>query len=94
MNVNHEKTYEIAELFKVLSNNVRLCILTSLCVNEEKKVTDLTICSNSSQSFVSQQLIKLKHMGIIEDRKEGSNVYYKIKDKRVKNIIKKIVLEE
>lgn len=83
---------EKAELFKILSNNVRLCILTNLCKNGEKKVNELQQCTNSSQSFVSQQLVKLKYMGIISDRKEGTEVYYKLVDKNIENTIKKIIL--
>jgi len=92
--LNHDITDEKAELFKILSNNVRLCILTNLCKNGEKRVNELQQCANSSQSFVSQQLMKLKYMGIISDRKDGVEVYYKICDERIKNIIKTIVLEE
>jgi len=92
--VNHDITDEKAELFKILSNNVRLCILTNLCKNGEKRVNELQLCANSSQSFVSQQLMKLKYMGIITDRKEGVEVYYKICNEKVRNIIEKIVLEE
>ena len=91
---DREKMDEKAELFKVLSNNVRLCILTNLCKNGEKRVNELQQCANSSQSFVSQQLMKLKYMGIITDRKDGAQVYYKISDEKVQNIIKKIILEE
>ncbi len=90
----HNVTNEKAELFKILSNNVRLCILTNLCKNGEKRVTELQQCANTSQSFVSQQLIKLKHMGIITDRKDGVEVYYKICDKKIKDIISKVVLDE
>lgn len=92
--VNHCVINEKVELFKILSNNVRLCILTNLCKNGEKRVSDLQQCANSSQSFVSQQLMKLKYMGIITDRKDGVEVYYKICDERVKDIINKIILEE
>jgi len=92
--VNHDITDEKAEIFKILSNNVRLCILTNLCMNGEKRVNELQQCANSSQSFVSQQLMKLKYMGIITDRKEGVEVYYKICNEKVRNIIEKIVLEE
>ena len=90
--INHELTKEIAEIFKVLSNEVRLCILTNLCFNGEKKVNELQRCAGSSQSFVSQQLIKLKHMGIIVDRKEGVEVYYKLSDERIEKIIKEVLL--
>ncbi len=92
--IDHNITEEKAELFKILSNNVRLCILTNLCRNGEKRVNELQQCANASQSFVSQQLMKLKYMGIITDRKDGVEVYYKICDNKVKDIIEKIVLEE
>lgn len=91
---NHMLVNENVELFKILSNNVRLCILTNLCKNGEKKVSELQKCSNSSQSFASQQLMKLKYMGIITDRKEGTEVYYKLVDKNIERIIRKIILEE
>ncbi|MDD2377109.1 MAG: metalloregulator ArsR/SmtB family transcription factor [Clostridia bacterium] len=92
--INHDIINEKAKLFKILSNNVRLCILTNLCKDGEKRVNELQQCSNSSQSFVSQQLMKLKYMGIINDRKDGTQVYYKICDEKIKNIIKKILLEK
>jgi len=91
--ISYDKILEKVNVFKVLSNNVRLCILSNLYLNGEKKVSDLQQCSNSSQSFVSQQLIKLKHMGIISDRKDGVEVYYKICDDKYLDIIKRIVLE-
>jgi DNA-binding transcriptional ArsR family regulator len=52
-----KKIFQMSEIFKILSNEVRLCILTNLCKNGEKRVNDLQTCANSSQSFVSQQLI-------------------------------------
>ena len=50
-----QKITEMSNIFKILSNEVRLCILVNLCNNEEKRVTDLQCCSNSSQrnSFVT-----------------------------------------
>lgn len=92
--INHDITEEKANIFKILSNNVRLCILTNLCKNGEKKVSDLQRCACTSQSFVSQQLMKLKYMGIITDRKDGVEVYYSICDEKIKSIIEKIVLED
>jgi len=92
--LDHNVIEEKSKLFKVLSNNVRLCILTNLCKNGEKRVSDLQECALASQSFVSQQLIKLKDMGIITDRKDGVEVYYRVTDEKVKDILKKIVLED
>lgn len=81
---------EMANIFKILSNDVRLCILANLCFNGEKKVTDLQNCAGASQSFVSQQLSKLKALNIVESRKEGLEIYYSLKDKRICSIIKSL----
>lgn len=59
----------LSSLFDILSNEVRLCVLSNLYFNGEKNVTELQACSDSSQSNVSQQLSKLKALGIIESRK-------------------------
>lgn len=83
---------EMADMFKILSNEVRLCIITDLCLNGEKKVRELQNCSGASQSFVSQQLAKLKAMGVVKDRKEGSEVYYSLKDNKMCSFIKNLDL--
>ncbi len=83
---------EMSNIFKILSNEVRLCILVNLCNSEEKRVTDLQCCSNSSQSFVSQQLSKLKALGIVSSHKNGVETYYYLTDKKICDIIKKLGL--
>ena len=80
----------LAKMFDILSNEVRLCILVNLYLHGEKNVTDLKECADSSQSFVSQQLSKLKDLGIIEARKRGVEVYYSIKDPEIKRVIEQI----
>lgn len=84
------KISKMSSIFKILSNEVRLCIVSNLCLNGKKKVGDLQICTNSSQSFVSQQLSKLKAQNIIDSEKIGNEVYYFMKDKEVCDIIKNI----
>lgn len=91
---NENRTKKYADLFDILSNEVRLCILTSLCMNNEKNVTGLQYCAKTSQSVVSQQLSKLKAMGIITAKKVSNEVYYSIIDKEIERIIKQIVLDE
>lgn len=84
---------ELAKYFNILSNEIRLCILTNLCYNGEKNVSELQTCSNASQSNVSQQLSKLKASGIIDSKKVGNEVFYKITENKVCDIIK-LVMEE
>ncbi len=79
-----------SEIFKILSNPVRLCILTNLVMNKSRNVSELVMCSNVSQSLVSQQLAKLRLSGIISSKKVGNEVYYEIKDEKIIEIIKMI----
>jgi len=77
---------ELSTVFNILSNEVRLCILFQI-LDEEKNVTNLQKCTNVSQSVVSQQLSKLKAMNIIKANKIGNEVYYSIKDKKIKTML-------
>lgn len=79
------------DMFKMLSNPIRLCILMNLAQGESKNVTQLIHCSNVTQSSVSQQLSKLKLAGIITCNKVGSEVYYELKDQKILNIINYIM---
>jgi ArsR family transcriptional regulator len=85
---------ELSSTFDILSNEVRLCILINLYKNKEKNVSDLQACAKSSQSSVSQQLSKMKALGIITSRKVGNEVYYSISNEKMKAIIKKLEIGE
>lgn len=79
-----------AEVFKMLSNPVRLCILLNLIKNGTKNVSELSVCSCVSQSLMSQQLAKLKLAKVISCNKQKNEVYYEIVDRDVEEIIKKV----
>lgn len=74
---------ETAEWLKLLANPVRLCIIRQLAKSGEKNVSDITDCMEVGQSCVSQNLGRLKRAGLVDNRKEGLNVIYYIKDKRI-----------
>ncbi len=82
-----ERILHMSEIFKILSNEVRLCILVNLYKNGEKKVTELQGCAGVSQSLISQQLAKLRALGIIVASKVGNEVYYSLKNEEIKEII-------
>lgn len=68
-----------AEIFKALSNPVRLDII-DLLTDGEKCVCEIhQKLQKCEQPYVSKCLQKLKSVGLIKDRKEGSNVYYSLK---------------
>lgn len=78
---------EKAELLKVLAHPVRLCIVKGLLENGGCNVTYMQNCLNAPQSTVSQHLQKLKAAGIIEGKRDGLMVNYKICNEKIKELL-------
>ena len=75
------------KILKALSDDTRLKIVKFL-LNGEKCVCEIIPHAKRTQSTVSIQLGKLKSCGILESRREGKKIFYKIKDYRVCNVFK------
>lgn len=68
-----------AEFFKALGHPTRLAILDHLR-SGEKSVNELQLLLGIDQSSVSQQLANLRNRSIVDMRKEGTTVYYRVHD--------------
>ena len=66
-----------ARVLKALANDSRLMIIDRL-QEGECTVSTLTDLVGSDQSTVSKHLALLRAHGIVEDRREGNNVYYRL----------------
>ena len=60
---------------------------TCLSCMIEKCVNDIASEINASQSLVSHQLKVLKDADLVATRKEGTRVYYSLKDKHVRMLL-------
>lgn len=77
-----------AEIFKALSNPVRLEII-DLLLDGEKCVSDIIeSLKKYEQPHISKSLSKLKSANIIKDRKKGLNVYYSLSMECIADFIK------
>ena len=70
---------ELAQVFKLLSDETRLRILLYLAQNQELHVTDLCKRLGQSQPAVSHHLALLRVSGLIESRREGKHNYYSVR---------------
>ena len=68
------------ELFKALSENSRLRIL-SLLTSGELCVCEIEACLDLTQSNISRHLTVLKNCGILDSYKNAQWVYYKVSEK-------------
>ena len=71
---------ELAGLFKVLANDTRLKILDVLTRAQELGVTELAGLVGMKPQAVSNQLPRRTHRGILECRREGVHIIYRILD--------------
>lgn len=74
-----ENFQTLADLFKLLDDFSRLRIFWLLCHCEEC-VLNISAMVNMSSPAVSHHLKILKTAGIIESRRDGKEVYYKVPD--------------
>jgi ArsR family transcriptional regulator len=75
-----------AQLFRVLGHPVRIRIL-ELLGEGERTVGDLQAQLELDSSGTSQHLSALRQQGLLEARREGTSVYYRIKDPRVSHLL-------
>jgi ArsR family transcriptional regulator len=75
-----------AQLFRVLGHPVRIRIL-ELLSDGERTVGDLQAELELDSSGTSQHLGALRQLGLLEARREGTSVYYRIKDPRVSELL-------
>jgi ArsR family transcriptional regulator, arsenate/arsenite/antimonite-responsive transcriptional repressor len=66
-----------ARIFKALSDETRLRIVALLC-RGELCVCDLMAILDLPQSTVSRHLATLRHVGLVEDRRQGVWMYYRL----------------
>lgn len=69
---------DLADIFKALSDETRLQIVTLLLDREELCVCDFVGALGLTQSKASRHLRYLYHAGLVEDRREGLWMHYRI----------------
>jgi DNA-binding transcriptional ArsR family regulator len=75
-----------AELFKALGHPARIRALEVLAGGEQT-VGDLQPLVGIESSHLSQQLAVLRRAGLVTTRREGSSVYYALKDPLVAELL-------
>jgi len=75
-----------AQVFKALSDETRLRIMGLLIAGEELCVCDIIAALDLPQSTVSRHLAYLRNSGLLEDRRQGVWMYYRLSQDSKKNI--------
>jgi ArsR family transcriptional regulator len=76
-----------ARIIKALSHPTRLMIVDELS-RGERCVCDLTALAGTEMSTVSRHLSMLKEVGILQDEKRGTQVFYRLRVPCVLNFLR------
>lgn len=94
MENNYESYTEMAELLKVISHPVRLCIIRGLLEKGNCNVTYMQNCLDLPQSTISQHLQKLRAAKVIIGKRAGIEISYSITNDTVIKLINVLFPEE
>ncbi len=72
----------VAELFRAFSDTSRVRIL-SVLTDTEFNVSSLARIVGITESAVSHQLRGLRQMKLVQARREGKEVYYRVEDEHI-----------
>lgn len=91
LDINTIETHcvDVSRILKVLAHPQRLLILGSL-IEGPKTVTDIQDQCELSQSQLSQFLNRMKLEGLLDSRRDGSFVFYSIKDQKIMDLMRSI----
>lgn len=77
---------DLADLFKIFGDSTRIKILYGL-FESEMCVCAIAELLGMSQSAISHQLKVLKDSNLVDNRREGKTVYYRLADDHVRTMI-------
>lgn len=81
---------EAAGVLKSLSNEKRLMILCKLLEEGEMSVLPIAEAVGLSQSALSQHLARMRAERIVEFRRDGQTLHYRIADPKVATLLKSL----
>src|SRR5882757_6068280 len=67
----------IDAVMRTLADPTRRAVFERIACSDEITVVELTRCSGVTQGAISQRLKALKLAGLVSERPEGRNVYYR-----------------
>ena len=73
---------DMAELFKILGDATRVRILAAISVTA-MRVCDIAILLNMSNSAISHQLRVMKQAHVVQSRRSGKEVIYRVADAHI-----------
>lgn len=78
---------DLAEMFRLLGDPTRVRILFALLEAGELCVCDIAAVVDTSETKVSQAMRLLRNAGVVRNRRDGRNIYYRLDDAHVRMLL-------
>jgi ArsR family transcriptional regulator len=78
---------QVADYLKILGSSFRIQILFSIGYGEAC-VCHLEAMLNKRQAYISQHLMVMRDAGILDTRRDGKYIYYRVADKNLFELLK------
>ena len=77
----------LAEMFRLLGDPTRVRILYALLEAGELCVCDIAAVVGTSETKVSQAMRLLRGAGVVRNRRDGRNIFYRLDDAHVRLVL-------
>jgi DNA-binding transcriptional ArsR family regulator len=84
-----DKAEEASQLLASMANTKRLVVLCNLSEGE-KSVGQLAKIVGLSSGALSQHLGKMRALGLVETRRDGQTIYYRLASREVRAILREL----
>lgn len=74
-------SFDAPALFKLLADETRLRLVLLISSEGELCVCELVCAVDASQPKISRHLAELRRSGLLQDRRQGQWVYYRLNDR-------------
>jgi DNA-binding transcriptional ArsR family regulator len=81
--IDVDEAVDLAELFRLLGDPTRVRILFALLEAGELCVCDIAAAVSTTETKVSQAMRLLRGAGVVRNRRDGRNVYYRLDDAHI-----------
>lgn len=85
--ISSDEAADLADLFRLLGDPTRVRILFALLEAGELCVCDIAAVVDTSETKISQALRLLRGAGVVRNRRDGRNVFYRLHDAHVRMVL-------
>ncbi len=85
--LSSEEAERVGELFRLLGDSVRARVVSALTAADEMCVGDIALAIGARENSVSYALRQLRAAGLVQRRRRGREIYYKLADEHAAELL-------